>query len=108
MPYSTAETPSLRRGSRGIAAVVVLTTAVAAGCMLGDGISPQRLRRYGAAIDEVLAVSIDAWLGVDTLTIQGPPREHWFLFNALVEYGLRDFSYHEPEIGLGEHHVARR
>lgn len=87
--------------------LVGMAGCVALGCaLLGGGITPSRFRVCGAAIDVALSVTIDAWIGEDTLTMPGLRPDDWIFFDDLIDYGSSDLRRSEALIGSRDDHAS--
>lgn len=83
-----------------------LAGCVLIGCaILGGGMSPSRFRACGAAIDAVLSVTIDEWIGEDTLTMPGLHPGRWIYFDDLIAYGASDLRRSEALIRFHDHRI---
>ena len=60
---------SIRAGEVAIPCLLALAAVLGVCCLATLASSPPAFRRCGAAIDRLLDDTVDAWLGVDTLTV---------------------------------------
>lgn len=79
-----------RAGEVVLPCLVVLVVLAGICCLAALASSPPVFRRCGAAIDRLLADTVDDWLGVDTLTVRLLPPAMLPWGDALSAYAMSD------------------
>jgi len=81
-----------RAGEVVLSCLVILVVLTGICCLAALASSPPAFRRCGAAIDRLLADTVDEWLAVDTLTVPWlrPIGLPWG--DALLSFGIADLA----------------